>query len=71
MATAATEGARAIAEARGAGSTRPPATPAAERVGVTRVDGEIAAREFLGDPAQFSALDADGDGYLSPAEAIE
>jgi hypothetical protein len=34
-------------------------------------DGEIAAREFLGDPGQFAALDADSDGYLSPAEAVE
>jgi Ca2+-binding EF-hand superfamily protein len=33
-------------------------------------DGEIAAREFLGDPDQFAALDGDGDGYLSPDEAV-
>jgi Ca2+-binding EF-hand superfamily protein len=34
-------------------------------------DGEIAAREFLGDLDQFASLDADGDGYLSPAEVAE
>jgi Ca2+-binding EF-hand superfamily protein len=34
-------------------------------------DGEIAAREFLGEPDRFAALDADADGYLSPEEAVD
>jgi Ca2+-binding EF-hand superfamily protein len=34
-------------------------------------DGEISAGEFLGDPDDFAALDADGDGYLTPAEATK
>lgn len=31
-------------------------------------DGEISAREFLGDPDQFAALDANSDGFLSAQE---
>lgn len=32
-------------------------------------DGEIAAREFLGENEQFTSLDGDGDGFLNVAEA--
>lgn len=32
-------------------------------------DGDVSRREFLGDAAQFAALDADGDGYVDVAEA--
>jgi Ca2+-binding EF-hand superfamily protein len=32
-------------------------------------DGDLSPREFLGSPAQFKKLDADGDGLISAAEA--
>lgn len=32
-------------------------------------DGDLAADEWLGEPAAFRRLDADGDGLVSPAEA--
>jgi hypothetical protein len=32
-------------------------------------DGEVSRREFLGTAEQFSLLDQNGDGYISPGEA--
>ncbi len=32
-------------------------------------DGDVSRREFVGTDAAFRALDIDGDGLLSPAEA--
>jgi Ca2+-binding EF-hand superfamily protein len=36
----------------------------------TNGDGDLSAREWLGDPAQFTALDTDKDGLISLAEAV-
>jgi Ca2+-binding EF-hand superfamily protein len=32
-------------------------------------DGDVSEREFLGTPEEFKAIDADGDGLISPEEA--
>lgn len=52
-------------------ATRPPRGPEWFRAMDRNGDGDVSAREWIGDPALFRQLDRDGDGLLSPEEAAQ